>query len=126
MFGNLGCSPFIKSVGYSSRSEPKAESSLSVSQSTSQSPRPAVAISTSCENKHVVRCKKNCHIKPLPPLPSRPRWPLWRDLTESSYFGFITNLHCIGYLPQCKDTYFNAVVSFFKKFFQVRKYVVCI
>ena len=70
--------------------------------------------------------KKNCHIKPLPPLPSRPRWPLWRDLTESSYFGFITNLHCIGYLPQCKDTYFNAVVSFFKKFFQVRKYVVCI
>lgn len=51
MFGNLGCSPFIKSVGYSSRSEPKAESSLSVSQSTSQSPRAAVAISTSCERK---------------------------------------------------------------------------
>ena len=43
--------PFIKSVGYSSRSEPKAESSLSVSQSTSQSPRAAVAISTSCERK---------------------------------------------------------------------------
>lgn len=51
MFGNLGCSPFIKSVGYSSRSEPEAESSLSVSQSTWQSPRAAVAISTSCERK---------------------------------------------------------------------------
>ena len=51
MFGNLGCSPFIKSVVYSSRPEPKAESSLSVSQSTSQSPRAAVAISTSCERK---------------------------------------------------------------------------
>ena len=25
MFGNLGCSPFIKSVVYSSRSEPKAQ-----------------------------------------------------------------------------------------------------